>query len=348
MSERNSTEIHISVRTILKIALIILAAWLFYFFRDLVVVLITSFVLAVVIDPLADLFERHKLPRFLAVLLVYIVLLSILSLIFSLIIPPIFVEIKDVLGDVLNYWEKFSSGYTVLQSIEMKEILGNLESTIGTLEAGVSKIAGSAYGVATGIFGNLFDFVLILVLALYMVIYEEGLKDFVRSLVPQDKLLLVDKCAVELRSKLGSWLKGQLILCVTIWFAVYVGLLIIGVPYALVLSLLAGLLEAIPYMAVLAAFPAVFMALTISPWKAVFVAALFFVVQELENNLLVPKVMQKAVGLNPIVIVLALVIGGKLAGILGVILAIPVALSIKILLDVIWFKKGAYKEAAVE
>lgn len=338
--EKASTEIHISIRTILKIALIILGAWLLYFFRDLVVVLITSFVLAVVIDPLADLFERHKLPRFLAVLLVYIALLSVLSLVMSLIIPPIFNEIKDVIQDVLNYWEKFSSGYTALQSIEMKEILGHLESSVGTLEAGVSKVAGGAYGAVSGIFGNLFDFVLILVLTLYMVVYEERLKGFVRSLVPKDKLELVDKCAVELRGKLGSWIKGQLILMLTIWFGVYIGLLIIGVPYALVLSLLAGLLEAIPYMAVFAAIPSVFMALTISPWKAVFVAALFFVVQELENNLLAPKVMQKVVGLNPIAIVLALVIGGKLAGVLGVILGIPVALSVKILMDVIWFKRN--------
>ncbi len=310
-----------------------------YFFRDLVVILITAFILAVVIDPLADLFERHKLPRFLAVLLVYIALLSVLSLVVSLIVPPIFAEIKDVLRDVLNYWEKFSSGYTSLQSIEMKEVLRYLEKSIGTLEAGVSKIAGGAYGAISGIFGNLFDFVLILVLALYMVIYEERLRGFIRSLVPKGKLEIVDKCAAELRSKLGSWIKGQLILCFTIWFLVYIGLLIIGVPYALALSLLAGLLEAIPYMAVIAAIPSVFIALTISPWKAVFVAALFFVVQELENNLLVPKVMQKVVGLNPIAIVLALVIGGKLAGVLGVMLAIPVALSVKILMDVLWLKK---------
>jgi predicted PurR-regulated permease PerM len=92
-------------------------------------------------------------------------------------------------------------------------------------------------------------------------------------------------------------------------------------------------------MASVAAIPSIFFALTISLWKAVFVALLYFVVQELENNLLVPKVMQKVVNLNPIVIILALVIGGKLAGILGVVLAIPVALSVKILLDIFWKKK---------
>jgi len=334
MGERNSTEIHISVKTILKIALIIVGAWLLYFFRDLAVVLVTSFVLAVVIDPLADVFEKRKIPRFLAVLVVYIGLLAILSLVFSLIIPPVFVEVKEAIRDVLNYWDKFSSGYTALQSIEMKEILSHLESTVGTLETGVSKVAGGAYGVAAGIFGSLFNFILILLLALYMVIYEEQLKGFVYSFVPKDKLALIDKCAVELKKKLSSWIKGQLISCLTLWFTVYIGLLIIGVPYALALSLLAGMLEAIPYMGAIAAIPSVFLAFTISPWKAVFVAALFFVAQEVNNNLIVPKVMQKAVGLNPLVIVLAMVVGGKLAGLLGIILAIPVALSIKILLDV--------------
>lgn len=335
----NSTEIHISVQTILKVALIVLAAWLLYFFRNLLVILVTSFVLAVVIDPLADLFERKKIPRFIAVLVVYIILLSLLGLIVSLIIPPIFLEIKDFLKDVLNYWEKFSAGYTALQSIEMKEVLKNLESAIGAAEVGLSKIAGSAYGVVSGLFGGIFDFVLILILTLYMVIYENQLKEFIRSLVPKNKLCLVDRCALELRMKLSSWIKGQLILCFTIWLAVYIGLSILGVPYALVLSLFAGLLEIVPYMAVVAAIPSVFFALTISPWKAVFVAALFFVIQELENNILVPKVMQRAVGLNPIIIVLSLYIGGSLAGILGILLAIPVALSVKILLDVIWFKR---------
>ncbi len=346
MSDKTQVEINIPFKTILKIILAVLGLWAVYFFRDLIIVFFTAFILAVIIDPLADFFSRHKIPRAAAVLLIYILLLALIVSIFSLLIPPVFGQIQGFIKDLLGYWEKISAERVGLQSLEIKEIFGNLQESLSAVESGVSRIAGGAYGAVAGFFGNIFKFVLILVLAFYMVIQETELKSFVRFITPGKYRALLDESSREVRLGLTRWLRGQLILMVVIWFLVFVGLLILGVPYALVLSILAGVLEVIPYVGpVLSAVPAVLFGLSISPWTAVFTVILFVIVQRIENDLLVPKVMQKTTGLNPIVILLALVIGGKIAGVLGAILAIPITLCGKILVDIILKKRAELQQS---
>jgi predicted PurR-regulated permease PerM len=133
---------------------------------------------------------------------------------------------------------------------------------------------------------------------------------------------------------MGAWLKGQLILCIIVGLAIFIGLSILGVKYALVLGLIAGFLEIIPYVGPwTSAALAAFIALGQSPMLALFTLILFIVIQETNSNLLVPKIMQKAVGLNPIISILAIIIGAELAGFLGVLFAIPIASALSILLQ---------------
>jgi predicted PurR-regulated permease PerM len=152
------------------------------------------------------------------------------------------------------------------------------------------------------------------------------MKKLVWSVVPIRHQPYIMQLINRMQKKIGMWLRGQLILSLIIFALTYIGLLILGVKYALVLALIAGLTEFIPYLGpLLAAIPAVFLAFTQSPMLAVFVAVLYYVIQLTENNILVPKIMQKAVGLNPIVSIAVLLIGFQLAGVVGAILSIPVA-----------------------
>jgi predicted PurR-regulated permease PerM len=134
---------------------------------------------------------------------------------------------------------------------------------------------------------------------------------------------------VRVQDKLGLWLRAQLLLSGIIFLVTWIGLLILGVKYSLVLALIAGITEVIPFIGpIIGAIPAVLLAFLQSPIKALLVLILYLVIQQLEGNILVPKVMQKTVGLNPIVVIVVILLGAKIAGVLGALLSIPVAVAI--------------------
>jgi len=163
---------------------------------------------------------------------------------------------------------------------------------------------------------------------------ENGIKKFFLSVVPLKQKNRVTRIANRIGIKLGSWLRGQLILAVAVGLVIYIGLRLMGIPYALTLALIAGVLEIVPILGpIIAAIPAIIVAFTISPLTALLITAFYILVQELENKLLVPKVMQYSVGLNPVTIIIILLVGAKLMGILGMLLAIPVALIIYVILE---------------
>ena len=165
---------------------------------------------------------------------------------------------------------------------------------------------------------------LILVITFYMVLQEDGLKKVFKVLVPPHYQPFANSILGKVQRKIVAWVKGQLILSFIVGLLAYIGLSIIGINYALVLGIFAGLAELVPYAGpFIGGVVAIFFALSQSTAKAVFVAALYIIIQQFENNILVPKVMQKAVGLNPIISILALITGVKIAGVVGALFAIP-------------------------
>ena len=145
----------------------------------------------------------------------------------------------------------------------------------------------------------------------------------------------------KIQNKIGQWLRGQLILMAIIFFVTFIGLKIIGVPYALVLALVAGITEIIPYAGpILGAMPAVFIAFTISPVKGLLAVLLYFLIQQAENHLIVPKVMQRTTGLNPIIVIVAVLVGAQLAGVLGALLAVPIAAALEVVIHERFDKKS--------
>jgi predicted PurR-regulated permease PerM len=173
----------------------------------------------------------------------------------------------------------------------------------------------------------------IFILTFYLLLDEKNVKNFISNILPseyQEQIIaVINKIAV----KVGSWFRGQVFLGLIIFVIDYIGLTILHVPYALILAIIAGLLELIPTVGpFIAGLIAAFVALTISPWLALLVICLFLAVQFVENIIIVPKVMQKAVGISPVVILIALLIGGKLMGVIGAILAIPLAASLSVVI----------------
>jgi predicted PurR-regulated permease PerM len=175
-----------------------------------------------------------------------------------------------------------------------------------------------------GVFNGFFTFITVLVISFYLVAEEKGMREFIRSLVPPHYQEFTMGLVDSIQKKMGLWLLGQLILSVSIFLMTFLGLSLLGVKYALFLALLAGLLEVIPYIGpFVSAVPAIFFAFIQNPALAIAVLVLYIIIQKVEGYVLVPKVMEKTVGVSPLAVLLALLIGFKLAGVLGLLLAVP-------------------------
>lgn len=317
------------MQSILKVIIVFIALAFLWFIRDVILIVLVSLIFASAIDPWVDhLQKRRGMARGVSLLIIFVVTIGIIALTIGLLVPAIanqagqltqnFPHVMDTLLQQFNSAQQTQQGQDLINSVQ--ENLSNLSKSL-------SNIAGSVFSGIVSLFGGIITLIGILFLTFYMTMEENGVEKFVRAISPAQYQPYLLRLIRRVQERLGLWLRGQLILGLIIGALCFVGLVILGVPYPLVLALVAGLTELIPMLGpILGAIPAVFIALTISPWKALFVIILYLVIQQLENNLIVPKVMQRATGLNPIVVLVIMLIGGKLAGITGVILAVPVTI----------------------
>lgn len=333
--------ISISSSTIFKIFIVLISLYFLYLVRDILTILFISLILASALDPWVDWMQRKKIPRAIGAVLIYFILFSVLIISLYLIIPPIGNQIKELSQNFPEYIDKIVSSYSGLKEFANQHgILEQLEQNLGSIGANLEKAAGSLFSTVTGIFGSIISFFLVLIITFYMIVEENALRKIVWSVAPEKHQPYIMQLVMRMQKKIGLWLRGQLILSFIIFSLTFLGLSILGVEYALTLALIAGLTEFIPYLGpILAAIPAIFLSFTQSPMLAIFVLALYYIIQLVENNIIVPKLMQRVVGLNPIIIIVVLLIGFKIAGIIGAIMSIPVATAISVFLKDLFDKK---------
>jgi predicted PurR-regulated permease PerM len=324
--------ITVSTWTIVKVVLILIGLALLWLLKDVVAILFMALLLAALIDPFADWFAKRKIPRGISVLIVYAILLGIAALALILVIPPVVSQVQQLIGNFAQTYEAAVRSFSQFQAVSIEYGFGeNFQSSLQALQQGVGKSVSEIFSTITGFFGGMAAFVVVLVLAFYMVVEEDAARRFFKNLAPEEYQPFLGTMFNKMQKRIGSWLRGQLVLGIVIGSAVYIGLLILGVPYALVLGLIAGLLEIVPYAGpMLSSIPILIIAFSVSPLKGVMALVLIIAIQQIENNVLVPKVMQKATGLNPIVSIIALLVGIKLGGLVGAILAIPVATMVAV------------------
>ncbi len=334
--------IEISTNSIIKVLIVLFLLWLLYLIKDVLAILFFAIILVSILEPVVAWLNFKKIPKGLAVFLIYLVLLSIFALVVVLIIPPITDQVNQLSVSFPEYWHKMKTEYYNLnQFLSHYGIDQSIESSLESLKANLPEPSGIFTKVG-GFFAGIFSLFIILVITFYILVEEKAIKWILRSVTPSQYLPYAYQLINKIQKKLGLWLRGQLILGLIIFFLVYIGLLILGVKYALILAIIAGLLEFIPYLGpIIAGFIAVVLTLFQSPIKALLVLILYIVIQILENNILVPKVMQKTIGLNPVVSIVALLVGGKIGGLVGVILAIPVVTALSVFVQDFLDKKKA-------
>ncbi|MEW6610929.1 MAG: AI-2E family transporter [Patescibacteria group bacterium] len=324
----------ISYRSIFRVLGVLAVMGFLYVVRDIIALLFVALVFSAAIDPFVDSFAKRQIPRALGILIVYVLVLGIFGITLTLLIPPLVTEVRQLAESFPYYYDKLSMGVNYLRdasggvasSENVQQIVGSFEKALTTVTAGV-------FTTISSIFGGVVSFFIILVLTFYMVVDEDGIKRFLQVVTPENAHQGVIALTIKIQDKIGLWLRGQLILMLIIALLTFIGLTLIGVPYALVLALVAGVTEIIPYAGpVIGAIPAIFIAFTVSPSMGLWTVFWYILVQQAENHLIVPKVMQKTTGLNPIIVILAVLIGARLSGILGALLAVPIASAIEVII----------------
>ncbi len=338
MPKQKPQVVTISTRTIIMALVVLIGLVVIWFIRDILAIFFVALLLAALIDPFAHWFERRKIPRGLGVLIVYILLLSILAGLIVLIVPPLVGQLSDLAHNLEGPLGSARGAIDELQVFSEKYGFSeNVSDSFAGLQQTVSGAVQGLFETIAGIFGGIATFILVLVLAFYMVVEEGAARKLFRNITPKRYRPYITGLIGRMQEKLGAWLRGQIVLMVIIGVMTYIGLLIVGVEFPLVLAIFAGIAELVPYAGpIIAAVPAIIIAFSVSPLKALIVALLYFGIQQLENSVLTPKIMQKSVGLNPLISLFALLVGFKLAGFVGALLAIPVATLVTVFLrDVI-------------
>lgn len=309
-------KVEVSHKTIIFTVVLLMSLWVVVQIRDIIILLFVSFVLMAALTPIIDKLEQKRIPRTIAILIIYAVLLSIMTLIGTLIVPPLVNQTVHLVSGLPAY----------IQSIAPE---ANIQ--INTILQQIIPVGGGVIRFSLGVFTNIIAFVTFLVFTFYFLLERKKLNGYLNKMIGKEAGKRFFHIVEEIEFRLGAWVRGELLLMLTIGILTYVGLTIIGINYALPLALIAGLLEIVPIVGpIISAVPAILVGLTVSPGFALVVVALYIIIQQLENSVVVPAVMRKAVGLSPLITILALMIGARLAGIGGALLSIPLVLVLDV------------------
>lgn len=322
-------KVEISHKTIIFTVLFLLSLFFLFIVREIILQLFVALLLMTIFEPLVSSLTKIKIPRVFAVLLTYVLIIAALGGTVALIIPTLVDQTTNFVNSLPIYLSNIGVS-SQTSTLIITQILTQLGS-----------FPGEVLQFTVSIFSNLIKVVTVLVFAFYMLLSRNKLEDQLGFFFGEERRRQIGVVIDQLDSKLGGWARGQLIIMFLIGLGTYIGLFLVGIPFALPLAILAGLLEIVPFLGpIVAAVPSIIIGFGISPVLGFGATAVAFLVHQLENYLLVPKIMEKSVGLSPIVILAALAIGVKLAGIMGILISVPFVITIKVLVSEYFAKRA--------
>lgn len=330
-NKSNRYTIVISPWSFIYLLLALVVIWVILQISSIIISLMVAGIFAIALNPIVTALERKlKVRRGFAVAIVVLAIIVSFLVIIALILPTLITQAKTL----ANAWPTYRS--------QVQEFANQQPYTQYIYEKGTeivrdntARVSSNVTTISIGVAGGIFSFLTFFLFLIYMLASGRKFAVLLSEMLPnkQWRQQFV-KIMNDISNKLGWWLRGQAILCLIVFITSYIGLTIIGVDFALTLALIAGLMEAVPMIgAYIGALPAVIVALlTGSPIQAVIVAAFFLILQQLEGNIIVPQVMNKAVGVHPMLILLAAMIGGTLLGFVGVLIAVPITAAASVII----------------
>ena len=323
--------------TLAALAVTVFTAWALWEVRDALLLIYISALIAIGLSPLVNELERKRLlrqrvPRWAAILVIYVCIIAALVAIAAMVIPAVVMQARDLAREfprLLHQGQQWLIDRGVLTR-EISAAEAVQQTAPSAAQDTLSLVANAVLGVIGGVFG----LITVLVLAFYLLVDSSSLILVFLRLFPREKRAQVNDACRRVTNKISAWLGGQLLLSGIIGSTAALGLFLMGVPFFWVLALIAAIGELIPIVGpILSAVPAVIVALSVKPALALAVILFFVAQQQLENHLLVPKIMQRQVGISPVFVIIALLIGGSLLGVIGAILAVPTAAILQVLFE---------------
>ncbi len=310
-----SYKIEISRKTIIFTVVLLIVLWLLYLIKDIILMLFIAFILMAAFKPWVNYLEKYHVHKLLSVIIVYLVLITFIVFVGSTIIPPLIVQSTRLGASLPDYLSKVMP----FMRVDM-EILAQQLAPLGQ----------NILNITMRIFSDVIALFTVLVISFYLLIERQYLESHLSGFISKKETARFIIMLSKIEDRLGSWVRGEAALMATIGILTFIGLTIIGIPYVLPLAIIAGILELVPIIGpILSAIPAVLIALTFSPFLALITAVMYFIIQQFESQIIVPLVMKKAIGISPLVTLIALMVGGRLAGVTGAILALPTVVIIE-------------------
>ncbi len=332
--QTNNYIFSISTGTIIRFVLICLVFWALFIVKEILLVVLTSVVIASAIEPITKWFIRHKIPRLPSVIIVYLIIALLLIASVYFLVLPFLADATNFLKNIPLYFNEQTFSEigqndilqpfsTLTDSIRLQDVIYNINGFIQSLSS-------STFNTVSSIFGGILSFVLIIVLSFYLSVDENGVIKFLRLVTPVKHEKYIINLWTRSQNKIGQWMQGQLVLAIIVGMLVYLGLTLLGVPNTLLLAVLAAVFEIIPLFGpILSSIPGIMIAFVDGGVTlAILAAGWYIIVQQFENHLIYPLVVKNVVGVSPIISIVSLAVGYELAGFLGLLLSVPIVTAL--------------------
>lgn len=306
-------KVEISHRTIIFTVFFLLFLWFLYQIREIIFLVFVAFILMSAFKPWASFLEKYRVPRIVSVLIIYIAIILSIAYGASSVLPSLVTQSIHLSENLPSY---------------LKSVVPFLKIDQQIITQQIAPLGENVLKVTIGVFSNIITLFTLIIISFYLLIERKNLPGYLSSFTEERKVRIWIEIIGKIEEQLGAWVRGQMLLAITIGITTYIGLTIIGIPFTLSLAILAGILEIVPIIGpIISAIPAVLVALTNSPFLALITVAVYFIIQQVESHLVVPLVMKQTVGLPPLVTIISLMIGAKIAGIGGALLAVPLVVT---------------------
>lgn len=333
--------IAIGTKIALRLAIWAAVFYFLYLVRDVVLLVLFAILTAAALSPAITRLQKWHLSRAAAVIIVYVVVLLGGVILLSVFLPLFFSEVKEFIQNWPEYAKHLDMSLSSIQSylsafgidFQKEQFFQDIE---GNIVGGLSDI----FSTTVGLFQSFIHLIGFFFLALYLSLEEKGIEKLFLLLTPKEYHIQALSIASRMQGKVSQWLFGQALLMLIAFVMYYIGLSILGVPYALAIAFFGGLMEILPYIGpILAAIPAVLVGLLVSPILGISALIFYVIAHQVEAHIVAPQVMKHSAGLNPVVLIVAILVGLELAGPLGIILSVPITMMLSVFVDDILEKR---------
>lgn len=302
----------ITYRSILRVVGILFAVWLVWQVWDILAITFFGIIISAAVSTEVDKMHKEGIPRIVGAILIYVLIALLFALLVYIVLPPTILEISKLSNDLPQLLREYSGNLSLPQTF-FDQLSQNLANASTDMVAWV-----------IGLTGGLGNILFVIIISFYLTVEDEGIKRFLQDTLPDKRSQYVMDLIIRSQHTLAQWLKAQLLLMILVGMMTFLAYAAIGIPNALALGAFAGLMEVIPFIGpVVASIPAIIFAFNISPLTALLALGMFTIIQQVEAQILTPQIMKRTFALNPIIVLIAIFIGGKLGGIIGILASVP-------------------------